>query len=66
MNSNRYRLKFSKNLGMLVPVSEITTAHRKSASGVSIANGEATPTAPPHHRFLKSRFAELILSTFAV
>ena len=67
MNTNRYRLVFSKILGMLVPVSEITTSNRKSASGMTAASGAATPTAPPSQlMFVNKKYSQIFLAVMAV
>lgn len=46
MNKQRFRLVFSKRMGMLVPVAEDRAAQGK-ASGDGAASGGATPQGPP-------------------
>lgn len=58
MNSNIFRLVFSKKLGMLVPVAECSASQGKAGAGKGVVGqGAASPAGPPSAEFLASKAA---------
>ncbi|WPB57980.1 filamentous hemagglutinin N-terminal domain-containing protein [Xylophilus sp. GOD-11R] len=65
MNQKRFRLIFSKRLGMLVPVAEDRAAQGKAA-GDGAQSGAACPQAPPPHSLVFAPRNGLALRQFVV